>query len=200
MTRFLSWAVSWWGVFVLGAIDSSMVFFVPLGIDAIVVYLAARNTGAAWLYPFLATAGSVCGAAFTFWIGHHIGDQGLERRMPHARLERLRRRVHDGGAAALAVPALLPPPFPLTPFVLTCGALKVNRWVFFSVFAAARFARFGSEAALATAYGSRVLKVLQSEAFRVVVLGFVGLAVVGTVTSAWLLWRGTHRSAAPASA
>ncbi len=46
-----------------------------------------------WLYPILATAGSVTGAAVTYWIGHKIGEVGLERFVPASRLERFRTRV-----------------------------------------------------------------------------------------------------------
>ena len=68
--------------------------------------------------------------------------------------------MRDSGAITLALPALLPPPFPLTPFILTCGALKVNPWRFFGTFATVRLLRFGGEALLARVYGRGVLRVL----------------------------------------
>jgi len=184
--------LTWWGAYVLGALDASMVFFLPFGIDAVVIYLSARNGMWFWLYPLLATAGSVTGAAVTYWIGHKGGELGLERLIPGSRLERIRKRVQKGGAVAMAVPALLPPPFPLTPFVLTCGALKVNRWIFFPTFAVMRLVRFGSEAILARIYGRGVLRLLESDAFQRVILGFVVVAVLGTILSAVMLWRSTR--------
>src|SRR3954471_23906739 len=117
--------LSWWGAFLLGALDSSMLFFLPLGIDAVVIYLTARNHDLFWAYPLLATLGSMSGAAVTYWIGMKAGEHGLERFVSGKRLERMRRKVKDSGAIALALPALMPPPFPLTPFILTCGALAV---------------------------------------------------------------------------
>ena len=42
----------------MGALDSSMVFFLPLGIDFVVIILAARKPELFWLYAPLATAGS----------------------------------------------------------------------------------------------------------------------------------------------
>jgi len=87
---------------------------------------------------------------------------------------------------------LLPPPFPLTPFILTCGALAVDRTRFFLTFGAVRILRFGAEAALARIYGRRILRVLQSGPFQMVVAGFIVLALAGTVVSAVLLWRSTH--------
>jgi len=185
--------LTWWGAYALGALDSSMVFFLPFGIDALVIYLSARNSMLFWIYPLLATAGSVTGAAVTYWIGHKGGELGLERLIPAGRMERFRKRVQKGGAVAMAVPALLPPPFPLTPFVLTCGALKANRWIFFPTFAAMRLIRFGSEAALARIYGRGVLRLLESAAFQRVIIGFIVIAVVGTLLSAVMLWRSTRQ-------
>ena len=184
--------VTWWGAAVLAALDTSMMFFLPFGVDAVVIYLAARDEQWFFIYPLLATAGSLAGAAFTFWVGRKIGDHGLDRFVPERRLERVRCRVKDSGAVAMAVSALLPPPFPLTPFILTCGALDVNKWRFFATFGTVRLIRFGVEAVLARIYGARVLRVLQSDAFQMVVIGFVVIALLGTIISAVLLWRSTQ--------
>ena len=183
--------VSWWGLVLLGVFDSSMLFFMPYGIDALVIILAARHEDWFWLYPLLATAGSVAGAATTFWIGRKIGEVGLARFVPKRRLDRIRQRVSHGGApaVALAVPAIMPPPFPLTPFILTCGALAINTWRFFSIFASMRLLRFGTEAVLATIYGRGILRVLESDVFQFVIVAFVVVAVVGSVVSIVMLWR-----------
>lgn len=176
----------------IAALDASMIFFLPFGVDAVVIYLSARNEDMFWLYPLLATVGSVVGAGTTYWIGKKAGDVGLERYVPERRLQRIRRRVRDSGAVAMAVPALMPPPFPLTPFVLTCGALKVNPWRLFSIFAAMRLLRFGAEAGLAVVYGRGILRILESDAFQIVIGGMIVIAIVGTIASGVLLWRGSH--------
>jgi membrane protein YqaA with SNARE-associated domain len=185
--------LTWWGAYLLAALDASMVFFLPFGIDALVIYLSARNGMFFWIYPLLATAGSVTGAAITYWIGRKGGELGLERLVSSHHYERFRGRVQKQGAVAMAFAALLPPPFPLTPFVLTCGALEVDRVIFFSTFALMRLIRFGGEAALARVYGRGVLRMLESEQFQMVVVGFIFVAVLGTIVSAILLWRNTRQ-------
>src|SRR4030095_1446298 len=100
--------LTWWGAYVLGALDATMVFFLPFGIDALVIYLSARDGRLFCIYPLLATAGSVTGAAVTYWIGHKGGELGLERLIPRGRVERFRRRVQNGGAGAMAGPAVTP--------------------------------------------------------------------------------------------
>jgi membrane protein YqaA with SNARE-associated domain len=164
----------------------------PFGVDALVIYLAARNQDLFWIYPLLATAGSLAGAAVTFWIGHKIGDVGLERFVAARRLDRFRDRIRRTGAVALALPAIFPPPFPLTLFVLTCGALDVNRRWFFSTFAAMRLLRFGAGAVFARVYGGAILSFVELDAVQFAVVAFITVAVVGTFISAALLWRNTH--------
>jgi len=186
--------LTWWGAYLLALLDATLVFFLPFGVDALVIYLSARHNGMLfWIYPLLATAGSITGAAFTYWVGRKAGEIGLERFVPSRRFERLRTRVQKQGAVAMAFAALLPPPFPLTPFVLTCGALEVDRRIFFGTFALMRLIRFGSEAALARVYGRGVLRVLESEQFQTVIIGFIVVAVIGTLISAVMLWKSTRQ-------
>jgi membrane protein YqaA with SNARE-associated domain len=187
--RVLGFFLTWWGAAVLAALDSSMLFFLPFGIDTVVIYLAARDQTLFWIYPMLAAAGSVIGAAVTYWIGYKAGEVGLERLVPERRLQRIRERVRSSGAVAMAMAALLPPPFPLTPFVLTCGALKVDRRLFLLTFGAARLVRFGAEAGLARLYGRGIVRVFESDGFQMVITGFVWVAVIGTIVSAVLLWK-----------
>jgi membrane protein YqaA with SNARE-associated domain len=170
------------GVFVLAALDSSVFFSLPFGIDAVVIILAARRPGA-WIVPLLAAAGSVTGAALTFWLGIKIGEQGLERFLPPKRLEKIRKRIKESGALALASLSLVPPPFPFTPFVLAAGALEVRTITFFIMFAVCRIIRFGIEASLAVRYGRRILRWLDSPFLQEVVQGCMAIAVVLTILS-----------------
>lgn len=171
----------------------------PFGVDALVIYLAARDESLFWIYPVLATLGSLTGAAVTYWIGVKAGEVGLRRLVPAHKLQHVQRRVKQKGAVAMAVPAVLPPPFPLTPFVLTCGALRVSPLLFFSTFGLMRLLRFGTAAVLARLYGRGILRVLQSDTFQNVIIAFIVIAVIGTVVSALLLWRNMHRRPLPAS-
>src|SRR4051794_11714497 len=106
--------MSWWGIWLIAAFDSSMVFFLPLAVDIGVIILSSRTRELFWLYPILASAGSICGAAITYYIGRRIGEAGLEHFVSRNRLNGFRRRIEDKGAVALAVLDLIPPPFPFT--------------------------------------------------------------------------------------
>jgi membrane protein YqaA with SNARE-associated domain len=134
----------------------------PFGADALVMYFAARDERFFWLYPLLATIVSLVAALVTFGIGRKAGEAGLDKLVAPCRLQRLRNVVRQSGAFALALPAALPPPFPLTALILTCGALQVNRYRFLSTFAAMRLIRFSIAAALARIYGPGILNALHS--------------------------------------
>ena len=182
------------GIVFMGVLDASMVFFLPLGIDFVVILMAARKPELFWLYALLATAGSLIGAAGTFWVGKKAGEKGLSRFVSERRLKRVRARV-DSGAFVVAGMALIPPPFPFTPFVLVSGALGMNPWAFFTALAGARGFRFGIEAALAAHYGSGILRWMKTPTFQTVVGVFIGLAVIGTIVSAVVVWRSSKKTA-----
>src|SRR3954462_14754882 len=98
------------GVLLMAALDSSMVFFLPLGIDFVVIIMAARKPELFWLYAILATLGSVAGAAATFWAGRKVGEHGLTRYVDERRLQRISKRVSGGASASVAALAIIPPP------------------------------------------------------------------------------------------
>jgi membrane protein YqaA with SNARE-associated domain len=180
------------GIVALGALDSTILFSMPFGIDGAVIILAVRSKELAWSVPILATLGSIAGAALTFWMGVKIGEQGLERYVPPKRLERVRSRVKQSGAIALASLTLVPPPFPFTPFLLAAGALEVRTVTFFSAYAVSRLIRFGAEAYLATRYGRRILTWLDSPDFEGIVLACVVLTVLLTALTIFKLARGSR--------
>jgi membrane protein YqaA with SNARE-associated domain len=189
---FLSYFLSPLGIVVMGILDGSMVFFLPFGIDFVVIITAARKPELFWLHALLATLGSVAGAAGTFWIGRLAGERGLSRFVSPRRLKRIKTSV-DRGVLAVAGTALIPPPFPFTPFVLAGGAFGMSPWSFFAALAAARALRFGIEAALAARYGSGILRWMRRPTFEMVVGGFIALAVIGTIVSAVLVIRSSKR-------
>ena len=188
------------GVVILAALDSTLFFSLPFGIDTAVIILAARLEGFWWTVPLLASAGSVGGAALTFWMGVKIGEKGLDRYVPPRRLNNIRSRIRSSGAITLAVLDLIPPPFPFTPFVLAAGALEVKTSMFFVTLTICRILRFGVEAALAARHGRGVLAWLESDLFQDIVSFFIVAAVALTLFSLVRLVRSTTKTSGPRSA
>ena len=165
---------------------------VPFGVDALVLYLASTYGEVFWIIPLIVTMGSLASNALTYWIGHCVGDAGLPRLLAPRHLDRMKASVQKTGAGRLAAAAVLPPPFPLTPFVLTCGALDLDRRRFFLVFGVMRLIRFTTLALLARHYGDRVRNILESQELQtgVTVLVFVTLAVM--IATIVVLFRRTR--------
>jgi membrane protein YqaA with SNARE-associated domain len=187
------------GIVILAALDSTLFFSLPFGIDAAVILLAARSETLAWTVPLLAAGGSLAGGALTFWMGRKIGEAGLERYVSAARVARARSRARQKrGAVALALLSLIPPPFPFSPFMLAGGALGIRATVFFVIFALARLVRFGIEAFLAVRYGRAILRWMESDWIQTVVFCMIVLAAILTGLSVVRLIRSSRgRSAAP---
>jgi hypothetical protein len=55
-----------------------------------------------------------------------------------------------------------------------------------------RLLRFSVGAVLARIYGRGILRALESDRFRMVVIAFIVIAVLGTIVSAVILWRNTQ--------
>jgi membrane protein YqaA with SNARE-associated domain len=192
---FVHFFVSLPGVVALAALDSTFFFTLPLGIDAVVVILAARRGVYFWFTPLLATAGSLVGAAFTYWTGLKIGEAGLKHFCSPKRLTRIQRRL-QGSAVTLAVLDLMPPPFPFSVFVLGAGAMKVDRRKFFVTLMFCRLLRFGVEAVLGLRYGRHALIWIESDVVERVVAGVVLLALIVSAITL-LRFRFRRREAHP---
>jgi membrane protein YqaA with SNARE-associated domain len=192
LRSFFGYFLSPLGLGVLAALDSSLVFFVPFGVDAVVILLAARDSDRFWMYPLLATAGSLGGAAVTFYVGRRLGEPGLKRMIRPDRLERIQNRAATHVAVWSALLGLIPPPFPFKFFILACGALDASKTHFFVGLAAARLARFSVDAWLAQRFGERITAWFESDTFQWVVGGFIFIVVVGSVVSAVKLYKSTR--------
>jgi membrane protein YqaA with SNARE-associated domain len=175
----------------LAALDSPGLF-PPIDGESAVLILR-RHSEIVWLLPFLATAASLTAAAMVFWIGRKIGKNGLEYWISPGLLESVRREVTRKGAFALLLPALLPPPFPLLPFVLACGALSVSAMRFFIMFAGLRFVRFSILTALFWFYGVQLLTMFQTATFKIVMAVVVVMIVGGIFKTLYRLAAGLQQ-------
>ena len=161
----------------------------PLGLDALVVVLAASYGEIFWIFPLLATAASLVGAALAYWMGRTAGYERLPRLLPARHLERVKRHAGAGGAGVFGMAAVMPPPFPLTAFVLMCGALDLDRRRFFSVFGVMRLVRFSAGALVARHYGGGLLQIVDADDLPIAVAILMTLTAM---TAGFMLWRRTR--------
>lgn len=198
LSRWLfSFFLSTGGIAVLAALDSSILFSLPFALDAALILMVAQHRDLFWVYPLIVIPPSLAGAALTYWMGHKLGEEGLQRFIPARRLDRVREKARRSGAFALAALGLVPPPFPFTPVVLVSGALNVDARKFFLTLAGVRAVRFGGEAVLALLYGRALITWLESDTVKVVAGTIFLILLIGAAISAYRLFRSTaqHRGA-----
>ena len=189
--------MSWWGLGLIAALDSTIVVVIPLAVDIAVIVLASRSPDLFWVYPIIGSLGSLLGAAVTFYIGKVVGESELERFVKKGRLDKIQKRIEEKGAVALAVLDLMPPPFPFTACILAAGALEVSATLFFVTLALTRLLRFGVEAVLAHFYGPQIIGWLESTTFEYIGVGLFAIAILGTVIGIVQLVRNTRARRGP---
>ena len=142
---FLGYFLTPSGLVALGVLDSSMVFFLPLGIDFVVILMAARNPSCSGSMPSSPRPDRSSAPPGRSGSGEESARTAWRVRQGFAAQARAgaRRTERGGDRRALAI---IPPPFPFTAFVLTSGACQVNAWTFFVTLAGVRALRFGAKA------------------------------------------------------
>src|SRR4030081_1119549 len=135
------------GLVLLGIADNSIV---PLtgSMDVLTIWLAARHREPWPYYALMATLGAVIGGYITYSLARKGGKQAMERRLSKRRAAKVYKRFERWGFSAIAVPALLPPPFPFVPFLLAAGALQYSRKKFLTALVVGRGIRYSIAAYL----------------------------------------------------
>lgn len=170
------------GLLLLGILDSSFLFM-PLGNDLLVIVLTARRHELVLYYAGMAALGSVLGVAITDWVSRKSGKKGLEGDKKSRRLAYVERKVKQHGALALATAALMPPPFPFTPFIIVASALQFPRRKLLLIIAGCRAIRFVVEGTLAVIYGRSIIRMAQSPWVEKFILALVVISIAGSAFS-----------------
>lgn len=163
------------GFIPLGLLDSSIIP-VPGSMDVLTIVLAARNQELWLYYAAMATLGSVIGGIVTYRIARKGGKETLERKLRPRTVKKVYAIFERWGFGAIAIAALLPPPAPLVPMLLTAGAMQYSVKKFILALTLGRMARYSILAFLAARYGRQMLKVISLN-------GHAGLAAVACLVA-----------------
>ena len=180
------------GVFLVSIVDSS---FVPLPLpgitDIMIIVLAAQHNS--WLLLILlATAGSALGGYFSYQVGQRGGMAFLEKHVPPRIFKRVCEWMSSHAILSVALPAILPPPMPLSPFVLAAGALKMSQKKFMITFTASRALRHSIAAWLGIRYGRHILRMwnaLSAKYATPVLIVIWTLIIVSAAIAFWKLYK-----------
>ena len=143
-----------WGILLLAFIDSAGIP-VSMGMDVLVILLAANDPQRGWLGAGMGVVGSLVGNLVLFMAARHGGRRFIRTTaVPTAgRAGRFREWFTRYGMLTVFFPATLPIPLPLKVFVVTAGLLHTPVAKFVGVIAAARVLRYFGEAWLGMEFG-----------------------------------------------
>jgi membrane protein YqaA with SNARE-associated domain len=175
------------GLIPLGLLDSSVIPL-PGSMDVLTIILSARQKDLWLYYALMATAGSVLGGFVTYRLARKGGKATLERRFSRPQVDRVYEIFGRWGFGAIAIPALLPPPMPMVPFLFAAGAMQYPIRKFLAALTLGRIVRYMILAYLAALYGRRIIAFIAKHGYPVV-LAVIGLLLIAAVVVIFYFWR-----------
>jgi membrane protein YqaA with SNARE-associated domain len=176
LEKLLEWLITygWMGLFGISLVDSSGVPL-PGGPDAAMILLSANAHAMMPVYALAATVGSTIGCTLLYLAARQAGSAALKRIAPERR-DRIENLLGRFDMVAVMVPAVLPPPFPFKPFVLSAGVFKLKISRFVAAIFIGRAIRFLIEGWLAIKFGEEAGAIIKRNGLTV--LAVVGIIVV----------------------
>lgn len=181
------------GLILLGIVDSSVIP-VPGSVDAMTIILSAHEKTLWIYYAAMATIGSVVGAYFTFRLARTQGEKAMSKRFSVRTIKKVNGIFEKYGFSAIAVPALLPPPMPMVPFVIAAGTMKYPAQKFVLAMTLGRSIRYTIFAYLGATYGRQIFAVVVAHGWTFLYI-LIGLSVL-----AFFIWFFGFRHKKPALA
>lgn len=170
-----------WGLFAISFLDSTFIPF-PMVNDLLLMHLSSLSPARMPVYVFSCTAASVLGAYVLYAIGAG-GGQFFRRKFSPEKMHRAQHWLDRNDFAAVLVISLLPAPAPFKLFLVTAGAVRMNRLRYGAALVVGRGARFVAEGWLAVVYGAR------AEAYLKANLAWVSLVLAIAVTGLTIAYR-----------
>jgi membrane protein YqaA with SNARE-associated domain len=179
------------GLFAISLLDSAMVPL-PSGPDVIMIALSALDPAWMPLYALAATTGSTIGCTLLY-LAARRGGEGVLRRISPQRRDKLENLLGRYDMLAVIVPALMPPPFPFKPFVLSAGVFKLKIARFVAAIFIGRAARFLIEGWLAIRFGKDAERMIRQHGLKVL----IALGGILLISLALKFYRKRSRRAPP---
>ena len=169
------------GLILLGLADNSVI---PLtgSVDVLTIWLAARHREPWPYYALMATIGAVIGGYITYALARKGGKETMERKLSKRKAARVYKAFERWGFGAVAIPALLPPPFPFVPFLIAAGAMQYSQKKFLAALTLGRAVRYSILASLGFCYGRHILRFFD-QYYKPALAVLIGLAMIGSVVT-----------------
>jgi membrane protein YqaA with SNARE-associated domain len=169
-----------WGLGGLAFVDAGL-FPIPPTMDLVVAGYVVAAPSRLVLYAFAAALGSALGSLIPYYIGRAGGELFLLKRINRDRFEKLRDRFGKQEFLAIAIPAMIPPPFPLKVFEFAAGVFEMKPLLFAAALFCGKFLRFLLFAIVTVVYGPTILHTVTRELhqhFGLVLAAVAAIAVL----------------------
>jgi len=183
------------GLILLGIADNSVIPM-PGSMDVFTIWLAAHDRNHWYYYAVMATLGAMIGGYITYRLAQKGGKEALQKKFGKRRIEKVYQRFERWGFGAVAIPALLPPPFPIVPFLLAAGAMQFSRKRFLAALAVGRGIRFTVLSLLGAIYGTHIVRFF-AKYYQPALLILIAVAVIAGLIalSQYLRYRAAAKPA-----
>ena len=177
----LRWLIHLGGpsLILLGLVDNSVIPL-PGSTDIVTILLAAHHREPWFYYAIMATAGAVLGGYLTYRMARKGGKATLEKRFSQKTTTKLYAIFERWGFAAVAITAILPPPFPIVPMLLAAGAMQYPTKKFLTALAVGRGIRFTILAYLGYHYGRHIVKFF-AQYYWPVLIALIAFSALGAL-------------------
>ncbi|HUA60564.1 MAG TPA: VTT domain-containing protein [Verrucomicrobiae bacterium] len=177
------------GLLLLALLDS---FGVPLpgAMDASLVYVAWHSPAVAYWTATAAVVGSLAGNIGLFLAARH-GVRRFVKEPDPGKPQKFRLWFDRYGLITVFIPALLPVPLPMKPFVISAGVMRTRFAEFLGVVLLARFIRYFGEAWLGVSMGEDAQGFLTRNGWTL-----TGVALALAFVLFVLVWLNDRRRAA----
>ncbi len=195
MTMALLKPFGFWGLGGLSFVDAGL-FPIPPTMDLVLIGYVAADHSRLLLYCLVAALGSALGSLIPYYIGRAGGELFLLKRINRERYEHLRDRFERQEFFVIAIPAMIPPPFPLKLFEFAAGVFEMKPFPFAAAIFCGKLIRFLLFAIITVVYGPAIVHTVSREFHRHagIVLAGVGtlLVLLGVYIAQALRRRGTQ--------
>jgi len=178
------------GLIPLGLLDNSPIPL-PGIMDVATIVFSARHEELWLYYALMATVGSVIGGFVSYRLARKGGKEALEHRFSRRKIDKVCKIFERWGFGAIAIPALLPPPVPMVPFLFAAGAMQYPVRKFLLALALGRIFRYMILAYLAARYGRQIIAFAAAHGHPVIVA--IVLLLIATAAVVYYFWGGSKR-------